>query len=158
MSYSFWIIFLFPKSVPATPEGTAQFYITWKELSPSQKYHYLKSIEIPNLCKILGAGFDSDTFTDLLSTLQDFYVPNKEPTTAAVLLEISKHDEFTILSLLMSQSEKKSKFSSRLRYYNNTKHYVDLIAVVASVMDGIKKFPKSNPALLDKLSKAYNLI
>ncbi|XP_030558399.1 RNA polymerase II-associated protein 3 [Drosophila novamexicana] len=122
--------------IPAAPAGTAQFYITWKELSPNQKYHYLKSIEIPSLCKILGAGFDSDTFTDLLRTLQDFYVPNKEPTTAAVLLEISKNDEFNILAMLMSQEEKK---------------------MIAFIMDGIKKFPKNNPALLDKLSKAYNL-
>ncbi|KAM8714338.1 hypothetical protein ACLKA7_014465 [Drosophila subpalustris] len=122
--------------VPASPAGTAQFYITWKELSPVQKYYYLKSIEIPNLCKILGAGFDSDTFTDLLRTLQDFYVPNKEPTTAAVLLEISKNDEFTILAMLMSQEEKK---------------------MVTAVMDAIKEFPKSNKELLEKLGKAYNL-
>ncbi|XP_032590633.1 RNA polymerase II-associated protein 3 [Drosophila grimshawi] len=122
--------------VPAAPNGTAQFYITWKELSPNQKYHYLKSIEIANLCKILGAGFDPDTFADLLRTLHDFYVPNKEPTTAAVLLEISKNDEFTILAMLMSKEEKK---------------------LVAFVMDEIKKFPKNNPALLDKLTKAFNL-
>ncbi|EDW02287.1 GH19976 [Drosophila grimshawi] len=126
----------FEEHVPAAPNGTAQFYITWKELSPNQKYHYLKSIEIANLCKILGAGFDPDTFADLLRTLHDFYVPNKEPTTAAVLLEISKNDEFTILAMLMSKEEKK---------------------LVAFVMDEIKKFPKNNPALLDKLTKAFNL-
>lgn len=97
--------------------------MTWKELSPSQKYHYLKSIKTPNLCKILGAGFDSDTFTDLLRTLQDFYVPNKEPTTAAVLLEISKNDEFTILSMLMSQTEKKSKSLNSLDSSDNTKEF-----------------------------------
>lgn len=84
--------------------------MTWKELSPNQKYQYLKSIEIPNLCKILGAGFDSDTFTDLLRTLNDFYVPNKDPTTAAVMLEISKNDEFSILSIFMSPEDKNSKY------------------------------------------------
>lgn len=83
--------------------------MTWKELTPQQKYQYLKSIEIPSLCRILGAGFDSETYTDLLHTLQDFYVPNKEPTTAAVLLEISRNDEFTILAMLMSAEEKKSE-------------------------------------------------
>ncbi|KAH8394628.1 hypothetical protein KR222_000305, partial [Zaprionus bogoriensis] len=122
--------------VPAPPAGTAQFYMTWKELSPSQKYRYLKSIELPKLCKILGASFDSDTFTDLLRTLQDFYVPNKEPTTAAVLHEISKNDEFSILAMMMSSEEKK---------------------MITCVMDAIKEFPKSNQALLNKLASAYNL-
>ncbi|XP_030080903.1 RNA polymerase II-associated protein 3 [Drosophila hydei] len=122
--------------IPPAPSGTAQFYMTWKELSPNQKYQYLKSIEIPNLCKILGAGFDSDTFTDLLRTLQDFYVPNKEPTTAAVLLEISKNDEFSILVIFMSPEDKN---------------------MAACIMDAISKFPKNNPGLLQKLGKLYNV-
>ncbi|KAH8371062.1 hypothetical protein KR093_006028 [Drosophila rubida] len=122
--------------IPAAPAGTAQFYVTWKELSAVQKYHYLKSIEIPNLCKILGASFDSDTFSDVMQTLHDFYVPNKEPTTAAVLWEISKNDEFTILAMLMSKEEKK---------------------MVASIMAAVKTFPKSNANLLDKLAKVYSV-
>ncbi|XP_017836198.1 RNA polymerase II-associated protein 3 [Drosophila busckii] len=122
--------------IPMSPAGTAQFYITWKELSPTQKYQYLKSIEIPNLCKILGAGFDSETYADLLLTLQDYYVPNKEPTTAAVLHEISKNDEFTILAMLMSPEEKKT---------------------VTTIMNEIKKFPNNNATLWDKIAKAYNV-
>ncbi|XP_062131655.1 RNA polymerase II-associated protein 3 [Drosophila sulfurigaster albostrigata] len=122
--------------IPAAPAGTAQFYVTWKELSAVQKYHYLKSIEIPNLCKILGASFDSDTFSDLMETLHEFYVPNKEPTTAAVLWEISKNDEFTILAMLMSKEEKK---------------------LVTSIMAAIKEFPKSNAELLVKLAKVYSV-
>ncbi|XP_017865936.1 PREDICTED: RNA polymerase II-associated protein 3 [Drosophila arizonae] len=122
--------------IPPAPSGTAQFYMTWKELSPNQKYQYLKSIEIPNLCKILGAGFDSDTFTDLLRTLNDFYVPNKEPTTAAVMLEISKNDEFSILSIFMSPEDKN---------------------MAACILDAISKFPKNNPGLLEKLGKLYHV-
>ncbi|KAH8284985.1 hypothetical protein KR054_003499 [Drosophila jambulina] len=122
------------RSLPPPPSGTAQFHVTWKELTATLKYQYLKSIEIANLCKILGAGFDSATFTDLLRTVHDFYVPNKEPTTAAVLLEISKNDEFTILAMLMSSEEKK---------------------VVTSILSDIKNWPNQNPAVLDKLLKAY---
>ncbi|XP_017045278.2 RNA polymerase II-associated protein 3 isoform X2 [Drosophila ficusphila] len=124
------------RSLPPAPTGTAQFHVTWKELTASQKYHYLKSIEVPHLCKVLGAGFDSDTFADLLRTVQDYYVPNKEPTTAAVLLEISKNDEFTILAMLMSAEEKK---------------------MVSSILSAIKNWPDKNPALLDKLLKAYDV-
>ncbi|EDW85658.1 uncharacterized protein Dwil_GK23037 [Drosophila willistoni] len=123
------------RALPPQPMNTAQFYITWKELSPAQKYKYLKSIEIPNLCKILGAGFDSDTFTDLLHTIQEFYVPNKEPTTAAVLYEISKNEEFVILAMLMSTEEKN---------------------IISSIMTELKKWTK-NTTILAKLTKAYNV-
>ncbi|KAH8348445.1 hypothetical protein KR084_007469 [Drosophila pseudotakahashii] len=124
------------RSLPPAPTGTAQFHVTWKELSATQKYQYLKSIEVPNLCKILGAGFDSDTFADLLRTVQDYYVPNKEPSTAAVLLEVSKNDEFTILAMLMSAEEKK---------------------MVSSIFNAIKKWPNNNSGELTKLSKAYEV-
>ncbi|XP_017070533.1 RNA polymerase II-associated protein 3 [Drosophila eugracilis] len=124
------------RSLPPAPTGTAQFHVTWKELSAPQKYQYLKSIEIQNLCKILGAGFDSDTFADLLRTVQDYYVPNKEPTTADVLLEVSKNDEFTILAMLMSAEEKK---------------------VVTSIFNAIKNWPIKNQTVMDKLSKVYDV-
>ncbi|KAH8333231.1 hypothetical protein KR074_000448 [Drosophila pseudoananassae] len=124
------------RGLPPPPTGTAQFHVTWKELTPSQKYQYLKSIEIASLCRILGAGFDSETYTDLLRTLQDYYVPNKEPTTAAVLLEISRNDEFTILAMLMSAEEKK---------------------MVTSILNAIKNWPNKNPTVLEKLSKAYSV-
>ncbi|XP_016974782.1 RNA polymerase II-associated protein 3 [Drosophila rhopaloa] len=124
------------RSVPPAPTGTAQFHVTWKELSASQKYQYLKSIEVSNLCKILGAGFDPDTFADILRTVQDYYVPNKEPTTAAVLLEVSKNDQFTILAMLMSAEEKK---------------------VVSSIFNAFKNWPNKNQGVLDKLSKAYGV-
>ncbi|XP_020818298.1 RNA polymerase II-associated protein 3 [Drosophila serrata] len=122
------------RSLPPLPSGTAQFHVTWKELTASQKYQYLKSIEVANLCKILGAGFDSAIFTELLRTVHDFYIPNKEPTTAAVLLEVSKNDEFTILAKLMSAEEKK---------------------VVTSILSDIKNWPNQNSAVLDKLLKEY---
>ncbi|XP_022223841.1 RNA polymerase II-associated protein 3 [Drosophila obscura] len=124
------------RALPPAPSGTAQFYITWKELSATQKYQYLKSIDIKNLCKILGAGFDSDTFNDLLCTVQDYYVPEKEPTTACVLLEISKNDEFPILAMLMSAEEKK---------------------MVSSILNKIKNWPKKNPQVLEKLVRAYGV-
>ncbi|XP_017124930.1 RNA polymerase II-associated protein 3 [Drosophila elegans] len=123
-------------SVPPAPTGTAQFHVTWKELSAPQKYQYLKSINVSNLCKILGAGFDSDTFSGLLRTVQEYYVPNKEPTTAAVLQEVSKNDQFTILAMFMSAEEKK---------------------VVKSIFSAIKNWPNKNPAVLDKLSKDYEV-
>ncbi|KAH8401916.1 hypothetical protein KR009_008697 [Drosophila setifemur] len=124
------------RALPPAPTGTAQFHVTWKELTASQKYQYLKSIEIPNLCRILGAGFDSETFTDLLRTVQDFYVPNKEPKTAAVLLEISRNDEFTILAMLMSAEENK---------------------MITSILSAIKTWPNQNPDVLEKLKRAYNV-
>ncbi|XP_037717359.1 RNA polymerase II-associated protein 3 [Drosophila subpulchrella] len=124
------------RALPPAPTGTAQFHVTWKELSAPQKYQYLKSIEVSNLCKILGAGFDSDTFADLLHTVQDYYVPNKEPTTAAVLLEVSKNDEFSILAMLMSAEEKK---------------------MVTSIFNVIKNWPIKNSVDLDKLAKAYDV-
>ncbi|XP_016953658.1 RNA polymerase II-associated protein 3 [Drosophila biarmipes] len=124
------------RSLPPAPTGTAQFHVTWKELSAPQKYQYLKSIEVSNLCKILGAGFDSDTFADLIHTLQDYYVPNKEPTTAAVLLEVSKNDEFNILAMLMSAEEKK---------------------MVTSIFNAMKNWADKKTVDLDKLAKAYDV-
>ncbi|KAH8234104.1 hypothetical protein KR038_001759 [Drosophila bunnanda] len=141
------------RSLPPPPSGTAQFHVTWKELTASQKYQYLKSIEVANLCKILGAGFDSATFTELLRTVHDFYVPNKEPTTAAVLLEVTKNDEFTILAMLMSAEEKKG-MHSKLQLYDHL-YFALFFPVVTSILSDIKNWPNQNSAVLDKLLKAY---
>ncbi|XP_073813137.1 RNA polymerase II-associated protein spaghetti [Musca autumnalis] len=96
------------RPLPETPKSTAQFYSNWKELSPQQKFEYLKSININHLGKILGAGFDSDTLTDVIRTLHDFYLPAKEATLAKTLLEVSKNNQVPILSLLMSNEERKA--------------------------------------------------
>ncbi|XP_030386979.1 RNA polymerase II-associated protein 3 isoform X2 [Scaptodrosophila lebanonensis] len=125
------------RTLPPAPTGTAQFYINWKELSAAQKYQYLKSIDLNKLCKILGAGFDSETLTDILRTLKEYYIPNNEPTTAGVLLEMSKNDEFTILAMLMSTEEKK---------------------MVSAIMDAVQSSPEVNPTLLSTLKNAYNLV
>ncbi|XP_067633988.1 RNA polymerase II-associated protein 3 isoform X2 [Eurosta solidaginis] len=96
------------RPLPPAPTSTAQFYSNWKELAPAQKYQYLKSIQVSELCKILGAGFDSDTLTDTLHTLRDFYLTNKDETIAGTLLEVSKNEQVHILSLLMSAEEQRT--------------------------------------------------
>ncbi|XP_018790490.1 PREDICTED: RNA polymerase II-associated protein 3 isoform X2 [Bactrocera latifrons] len=95
------------RSLPPPPTSTAQFYSNWKELTPALKYKYLKSINVRQLRKVLGAGFDSDTLTDLLHTLRDFYLAQQDAATASTLLEISKNNQVGILSLLMSADERK---------------------------------------------------
>ncbi|XP_005179095.1 RNA polymerase II-associated protein 3 [Musca domestica] len=96
------------RPLPESPKSTAQFYSNWKELSPQHKYEYLKSINPNHLGKILGAGFDSDTLTDVIRTLHDFYLPAKENVLAKTLLEVSKNNQVPILSLLMSNEERKA--------------------------------------------------
>ncbi|XP_037827446.1 LOW QUALITY PROTEIN: RNA polymerase II-associated protein 3, partial [Lucilia sericata] len=95
------------RPLPPAPSSTAQFYSNWKELTAQQKYLYLKSIPVTHLCKILGAGFDSDTLTDIIRTLHDFYLPKKDDKTSATLLEVSKNKQVSILSLLMSNEDRK---------------------------------------------------
>ncbi|XP_023305521.2 RNA polymerase II-associated protein 3 [Lucilia cuprina] len=101
------------RPLPPAPSSTAQFYSNWKELSAQQKYQYLKSIPVSHVCKILGAGFDSDTLTDIIRTLHDFYLPAKDTNTSATLLEVSKNKQVSILSLLMSSEDRKGKNSGR---------------------------------------------
>ncbi|XP_065367843.1 RNA polymerase II-associated protein 3 [Calliphora vicina] len=96
------------RPLPPAPISTAQFYSNWKELTAQQKYQYLKSIPLEQLCKILGAGFDSDTLTDVIRTLHDFYLLQKDANTSATLLEVSKNKQVSILSLLMSNEERKA--------------------------------------------------
>ncbi|XP_013104965.1 RNA polymerase II-associated protein 3 [Stomoxys calcitrans] len=96
------------RPLPSPAKTAAQFYSNWKELTPQQKYQYLKGIQINQLCKILGAGFDSDTLTDIIRTLHDFYLPAKESSLASTLLEVSKNKQVPILSLLMSNEERKA--------------------------------------------------
>lgn len=69
---------------------------------------HLQSIDVSQIRKLLGAGFDSDTLTDLLHILRDFYLVHKDDATASTLLEISKNNQVGILSLLMSADERKS--------------------------------------------------
>jgi len=90
------------KELPPPVTSTAQFYAHWKGLNADQKYLFLKSINLANISKILGAGFDSATLTDILDIIHDFYIPNEEPLTLQTLYEISKNSQVNILSLLMS--------------------------------------------------------
>lgn len=69
-----------------------------------------QSIRPMQLCKVLGAGFDSDTLSDVIHTLHDYFLLNKDPATASVLLEVSKNKQVSILSLLMSNEERKCKY------------------------------------------------
>uniref|UniRef100_A0A1A9WDT3 RNA polymerase II-associated protein 3 n=1 Tax=Glossina brevipalpis TaxID=37001 RepID=A0A1A9WDT3_9MUSC len=95
------------RPLPPIPTTTAQFYCHWKELTDKQKYPFLKSIPLKLLNKVLGAGFDSETLNDIICTLHDYYLPQKDSMTALTLLEISKNKQMSILSLLMSNDERK---------------------------------------------------
>ncbi|XP_055839137.1 RNA polymerase II-associated protein 3 [Episyrphus balteatus] len=105
------------KPLPPAPTSTAQFYCNWKELSAEQKYQYLKSIQIPRLNKILGAGFDSETLTSLLTIFKEFYVRNNDDL-CETLLELCKHNRLKILSLMLSE-EDKAALSDALNYIKN---------------------------------------
>ncbi|XP_054740236.1 RNA polymerase II-associated protein 3 isoform X1 [Anastrepha obliqua] len=94
------------RPLPPAPTHPAQFYSNWKELAPAQKYQYLKSIDISKLSRVLGAGMDSETFMGVLSTLHDFYLPNKDETTAVTLQQVCKNSQVAILSLLLSHEER----------------------------------------------------
>uniref|UniRef100_A0A1A9ZWT4 RNA polymerase II-associated protein 3 n=1 Tax=Glossina pallidipes TaxID=7398 RepID=A0A1A9ZWT4_GLOPL len=96
------------RPLPPVPTTTAQFYCHWKELTERQKYPFLKSIPLKQLTKVLGAGFDSEILNDVMRTLHDYYLPQKDPLTALTLLEISKNKQTSILSLLMSKDERKA--------------------------------------------------
>ena len=76
----------------------------------------LQSIELTKLCKILGAGFDSDTLTDVLRIIQQHYVVDSQENAlniANTLLQISRNNQIGILSLLMSSEERKCKLSKK---------------------------------------------
>nr|XP_036219310.1 RNA polymerase II-associated protein 3 isoform X2 [Bactrocera oleae] len=123
------------RPLPPTPTSTAQFYSNWKELTPAQKYKYLKSIDVSHLRKVLGAGFDSDTLTDLLHTLRDFYLVQKDEGIASTLLEISKNNQVGILSLLMSANERK---------------------IITDIVSAIKE-SKESGSLAEQILKNFNL-
>ena len=57
--------------------------------------HLFQNIQLTQLCKILGAGFDSDTFSDIILTLHDYYLSQKNSSTATTLLEVSKNKQFS---------------------------------------------------------------
>ncbi|XP_075167207.1 RNA polymerase II-associated protein spaghetti [Haematobia irritans] len=120
------------RPLPPPAKSSAQFYSNWKELTPEQKYKYLKSIETSQLCKILGAGFDSDTLSDIISTLHDFYLPAKESKISSTLLEVSKNNQVSILSLLMSNEERKalSEIVNSLKGSNISKNISSDIAQI----------------------------
>ncbi|KAM7345344.1 RNA polymerase II-associated protein spaghetti [Cochliomyia hominivorax] len=96
------------RPLPPAPTSTTQFFSNWKDLTSQQKYKYLKSIPLTQLCKILGAGFDSNTLSDIIHTVHDHYLMHKDPNTAATLLEVSKNKQVSILSLLMSNEDRKA--------------------------------------------------
>uniref|UniRef100_A0A0A1X9F5 RNA polymerase II-associated protein 3 n=1 Tax=Zeugodacus cucurbitae TaxID=28588 RepID=A0A0A1X9F5_ZEUCU len=123
------------RPLPPPPTSTAQFYSNWKELTPAQKYEYLKSINVSQIRKVLGAGFDSDTLTDLLHTLRDFYLVQKDDAIADTLLEISKNNQVGILSLLMSADERK---------------------IITDIVSTIKEH-KESVGLAEQIMKNFNL-
>lgn len=108
------------KALPPAPTSTAQFHCNWKDLSSEQKYQYLKAIPITRLNKILGAGFDSETLSNLLSIFKEYYVPNKDDL-CGTLLQISKHNRLKILSLMLSDEDKTALLDALKHIENKAK-------------------------------------
>uniref|UniRef100_A0A1A9ZQV7 RNA polymerase II-associated protein 3 n=1 Tax=Glossina pallidipes TaxID=7398 RepID=A0A1A9ZQV7_GLOPL len=107
---------------PPVPTTTAQFYCHCKELTERQKYPFLKSIPLKQLTKVSGAAFDSEILNDVMRTLHDYYLPQKDPLTALTLLEISKNKQTSILSLLMSNDERKDNLAVKPNYRRMSAH------------------------------------
>ncbi|XP_037954043.1 RNA polymerase II-associated protein 3-like [Teleopsis dalmanni] len=94
------------RPLPSPPKSTSQFYANWKELDNLQKYTYLKSIDVNKLSYMLGAGFESDTLTDILTVIYEYYLPIKDPQIVETMLQICKNKQVPILSLFMSANDK----------------------------------------------------
>ncbi|XP_037887534.1 RNA polymerase II-associated protein 3 [Glossina fuscipes] len=124
------------RPLPPVPTTTAQFYCHWKELTDSQKYPFLKSIPLKQLTKILGAGFDSEILNEVIRTLHDYYLPQKDPLTALTLLEISKNKQTSILSLLMSNDERKA---------------------LIEIIDSLKEIKGVDLTAIQQINKNFNL-
>lgn len=143
---AFLSLYKFQKHLPPVPTAPNQFYSAWKDLDAENKYYYLKvthqsmivvffffwfgllislpflgllmkSIPLNDLNRILGAGFNSDVFADLISTLELYYVPRKDPDLAECLVQICKNRQISILSLMMSTSERNGNEKSLIVLY-----------------------------------------
>lgn len=72
---------------------------------------YLQSIPLADLSRILGAGFNSEVFSDIIEVLNDYYLPQEDPDLGECLLQICKNKQISILSLMMSTSERDGNFN-----------------------------------------------
>lgn len=113
------------------------------------------------MSKILGAGFDSDTLTDVIRTLHDFYLANKEPSLASTLLEVSKNNQIPILSLLMSNEERKGEYPLRSPnlFYMHSSIYIYFLAlseIVNSLKGNTSEADTSTAAV--QIMKRFNLV
>jgi len=102
------------------PTTSAQFYCVWKELDCGQRYTYLKMISVDKLNKTLGAGLEPDTITDIFVILNEYYLKDNLEIIH-ILKELTKHDEFKILSMFLSKDDRDlmKKFVDYMNKRNN---------------------------------------
>ncbi|KAJ6640570.1 Ninjurin-A [Pseudolycoriella hygida] len=98
-----------------SPNSSAQFYQKWRELiNNSQKYSYLKIIDVASFNYLIGSQFDCDLLKNLLQILSENFINDKIPVSG-ILKQIIINDQFKILKLLMD-TEDKNAFEKLLKY------------------------------------------
>jgi RNA polymerase II-associated protein 3 len=94
-------------NLPSIPRTVQQFYSTWATLKDVQKFLYLRQMEASkDFGQLLGSGFESDMLSDLLRIMSVYFVKHQAPV-AHLMTEISKNQEFKIISLWMTESDRK---------------------------------------------------
>uniref|UniRef100_A0ACB8FP02 Uncharacterized protein n=1 Tax=Sphaerodactylus townsendi TaxID=933632 RepID=A0ACB8FP02_9SAUR len=105
---------LLPESifaVPSVPLNAFQLESDFRKLKgfPDQLYTYLKQIDPSLFPNLFQNSLDPDVFSEILKTLQGFYIRKEEPSLILEILQkLSESKRFDMAVLFMSDSEKKA--------------------------------------------------
>ncbi|XP_054844720.1 RNA polymerase II-associated protein 3 [Eublepharis macularius] len=108
---------LFPVStfpVPPVPMNAFQLESDFRKLKgfPDKLYTYLKQIDPSVYPNLFQNSLDPDVFSEILKTLQEFYIGKEEPSQILEILEkLSESKRFDMAVMFMSDSEKKTAHS-----------------------------------------------
>ncbi|KAJ7329764.1 hypothetical protein JRQ81_015938 [Phrynocephalus forsythii] len=97
--------------VPPVPVNSFQLESDFRKLKcyPDQLYMYLKQISPSLYPNLFQKSLDPDVFSQILKSLQDFYIGKEEPSLILeILQQLSKSKRFDMAVMFMSDSEKKT--------------------------------------------------
>lgn len=95
--------------IPAVPRTSVQFCITWrKHKSPEFRYKYLKQLPPDSIPKLFKDSMESDTFSEILTTLKTHFIANNHPVYD-YLKYLSEIKRFRTLTMFLSKQEKEGK-------------------------------------------------
>nr|XP_056702260.1 RNA polymerase II-associated protein 3 isoform X2 [Euleptes europaea] len=103
-----------PFPVPPVPMNAFQLESDFRKLKevPDKLYTYLKQIDPSYYPNLFQNSLDPDVFSEILKTLQEFYIGKEEPSLILEILQkLSESKRFDMAVMFMSDSEKKTAHS-----------------------------------------------